>query len=182
MDQAVSPTAATDLIAEQRTRAPYRYSLDIRGSVRDFDFIDGEWTCVNRRLRQRGVASSDWDTFPSKTWARTLIGGVANVDTIEFPTKGWSGMTIRHFDIGKRQWSIYWVNSLDGRMQSPVQGGFDGDTGLFYGADEDDGKPIKVAFRWTKQGPRHARWEQAFSYDDGQTWETNWIMEFTRMN
>ena len=24
------------------------------------------------------------------------------------------------------------------------------------------------------------RWEQAFSDDDGATWETNWVMEFTR--
>jgi hypothetical protein len=24
------------------------------------------------------------------------------------------------------------------------------------------------------------RWEQAFSGDGGETWETNWIMEFTR--
>ena len=25
-----------------------------------------------------------------------------------------------------------------------------------------------------------ARWEQAFSTDDGQTWETNWVADFTR--
>jgi hypothetical protein len=24
------------------------------------------------------------------------------------------------------------------------------------------------------------RWEQAFSADDGDTWETNWVMEFSR--
>jgi hypothetical protein len=24
------------------------------------------------------------------------------------------------------------------------------------------------------------RWEQAFSLDDGQTWETNWTADFTR--
>jgi hypothetical protein len=24
------------------------------------------------------------------------------------------------------------------------------------------------------------RWEQAFSADGGKTWETNWIMQFTR--
>jgi len=26
----------------------------------------------------------------------------------------------------------------------------------------------------------HGRWEQAFSLDDGQTWETNWTADFTR--
>ena len=60
-------------------------------------------------------------------------------------------------------------------------GGFDGDLGLFYGDDTDDGKPIKVVYRWMKQGAGHARWEQAFSYDDGKTWETNWVMEMTKV-
>jgi hypothetical protein len=90
-------------------------------------------------------------------------------------------MTVRHFDLVKRQWNIYWVNSRDGRMDTPGQvGGFDGDVGLFYGQDTDEGKPVKVVYRWEKQGPRNARWEQAFSYDDGKTWETNWIIELTR--
>jgi hypothetical protein len=26
-----------------------------------------------------------------------------------------------------------------------------------------------------------ARWEQAFSEDGGRTWETNWIMDYTRI-
>ena len=44
----------------------------------------------------------------------------------------------------------------------------------------DDGKPVKVVYRWEKQGAGSARWEQAFSYDDGKTWETNWVMEMTK--
>jgi hypothetical protein len=28
--------------------------------------------------------------------------------------------------------------------------------------------------------PVRARWEQAFSEDSGQTWETNWVMVFGR--
>jgi hypothetical protein len=43
-----------------------------------------------------------------------------------------------------------------------------------------NGCPIKVRFDWTP-GETSARWEQAFSYDDGQTWEQNWVMSFTRV-
>jgi hypothetical protein len=159
----------------------YRYSTAITGDVHDFDFLDGKWTMVNRRLVKRGVGSNDWDTFPATVTAHVLMGGVTNVDEVVFPTKGWSGTTFRHFDLEKRQWSIYWVNTRDGKMQSPVVGGFYGDVGLFYGEDTDEGRPIKVVYKWTRVGPDGARWEQAFSYDDGKTWETNWVNEHRRV-
>ena len=39
---------------------------------------------------------------------------------------------------------------------------------------------MRVRFLWKHDPPRTARWEQAFSADGGATWETNWIMRFTR--
>jgi len=73
------------------------------------------------------------------------------------------------------------VNSRDGHMDYPGQvGGFNGNVGLFYGNDTDNGKPVKVVYRWERQRDGHARWEQAFSYDDGKTWETNWVMEMKK--
>lgn len=38
-----------------------------------------------------------------------------------------------------------------------------------------------MRFTYENLGPRDARWSQAFSPDDGASWETNWIMEFTRV-
>jgi hypothetical protein len=111
--------------------------------------------------------------------ALLYLGGVVDVDELHFTTKGWAGVTFRTFDTEKRQWSIYWVNSRNGKMFPPVVGGFDGDRGEFYGEDEDEGRPIKVRFLWIKQGPDHAHWEQAFSLD-GQTWEVNWMNDLTR--
>jgi hypothetical protein len=37
-----------------------------------------------------------------------------------------------------------------------------------------------VRYIWSDITETSARWEQAFSVDDGRTWETNLIMEFTR--
>jgi hypothetical protein len=181
-----SPPQTLELIPTAYSRArhgtQYRYSTTITGDVHDFDFLDGKWTMVNRRLKQRGVGSDDWDVFPATVTAHVLMGGVTNVDEVVFPTKGWSGTTFRHFDLEKRQWSIYWVNTRTGKMDSPGQvGGFDGDIGLFYGEDVDEGRPVKVVYKWTKVGPDGARWEQAFSYDDGKTWETNWVNEHRRV-
>jgi hypothetical protein len=151
------------------------YSLERTGGQHDFDFLAGSWLMTNWRLRQRGVGRRDWDIFTSHLRAWTLLGGVANGDEVVFPTKGWSGTTFRHFDVEKRQWSIYWVNSRDGKLQAPVTGGFDGDVGLFYGEDIDEGRPVLVEYRWTRLSPNRARWEQAFSYDGGETWEVNWV-------
>ena len=180
-----APHSELDIVKEPEESASsapqYEYTTDRRGDVRDFDFLDGNWKVTNRRLRKRGAGSADWDVFPGMIWARVLMNGIVNVDEVDFPTKGWKGTTLRHFDLEKRQWSIYWINSRDGKMQSPVYGGFEGNVGLFFGEDVDEGRPVKVVYRWTRLGRDRATWEQAFSYDDGKTWETNWMSDHTRV-
>ena len=151
----------------------------VTGDVHDFDFFAGAWTARQRRLKVRGVGSNDWEEFPSSLCMTPYLGGMATVDQVDFPTKGWSGLTLRTFSIEKRQWSIYWVSSRSGDMGPPQVGGFDGDHGVFYGEDEDNGRPVKVRYEWTKLGPDRAHWEQAFS-PDGVTWEVNWTAEFFR--
>jgi hypothetical protein len=34
---------------------------------------------------------------------------------------------------------------------------------------------------WSDIAANSCRWRQAFSADGGKTWETNWIMDFTRV-
>jgi len=157
----------------------YAYTTARTGGLHDFDFIAGAWTLQNRRLKARWVGSNDWDEFPAVDCGAVYLGGVANVDELHFPSKGWGGITFRTFDVEKRQWSIYWVNSKTGKMFPPVVGGFEGDRGEFYGEDDDGGRPVKVRFLWIKHGPDHAHWEQAFSLD-GKTWEVNWMNDLTR--
>jgi hypothetical protein len=158
---------------------PPGYTLAGTGDIHDFDFIAGAWTVTNRRLRARGVGSTEWEEFPAAACGEQYLGGVVNVDEIAFPSKGWAGVTVRTFDRARRQWSIYWINSRTGTMFPPVVGGFTGDRGEFYGEDEDDGRHVLVRFVWTRRGPDRASWEQAFSFD-GRTWEVNWTNEFTR--
>jgi len=158
---------------------PYSYSTALTGDLHDFDFLAGAWTFRNRRLKKRFVGSNDWEEFPGVDCAQIYLEAIVNVDELQFPTKGWAGLTVRNFDVEKRQWSIWWISSRTGKLASPVVGGFSGDRGEFYGEDVDDGRPIKVRFLWIKQGPDHAHWEQAFSLD-GKAWEVNWVNELTR--
>ena len=79
----------------------------------------------------------------------------------------------------KHHWSLYWIDPKSGKLDAPLVGGFANERGEFYGEDVEDGRPIKVRYSWIKQDRDHARWEQAYSYDD-KTWETNWTSEFTR--
>jgi len=61
-----------------------------------------------------------------------------------------------------------------------VRGGFEDGVGVFI-ADEIQGGP--ACYRplpLVADHPVSARWVQAFSPDDGATWETNWEMDFTR--
>jgi hypothetical protein len=150
------------------------------GDIHDFDFFVGEWNSTNRRLRKRWVGSDDWEVFPNTVRCESRMNGIVSLDEVDFTTKGWRGMTVRTFSFAKRQWSLYWVNSLTGELFPPVVGGFSGDYGEFYGDDTDEGRPIKVLFPWTRLGRDAAHWEQAFSLD-GKQWETNWLVDHKRV-
>jgi hypothetical protein len=159
---------------------PPGYTMSRTGSVHDFDYFVGGWTTLQRRLKVRGVGSNEWEDFSGNLCMTLYLDGAATVDELYFPSKQSAGLTLRTFDAEKRQWFIYWVTSKTGKLDpTPVVGGFDGDRGEFYADDHEGGRPIKARFIWKKLDHDHARWEQAFSYDN-QTWETNWTADFTR--
>jgi hypothetical protein len=176
---ALGAAAASATAPAAEAPAPPGYTTAHNGDVHDFDYFAGGWTTKQRRLKARGVGSTEWEEFPATLCMTPYLGGMATVDELYFPTKGWGGLTVRTFDLEKRQWSIYWISSASGRMDVPVVGGFEGNHGEFFGEDQDEGRPVKVRYQWDKLDHDHARWQQAFSYD-GRTWETNWIADFTR--
>jgi hypothetical protein len=72
------------------------------------------------------------------------------------------------------------VDNAHGSLQPPVIGRFKDRRGEFYAQEIFDGKHIFSRFIWSNITASSCRWEQAFSADGGQTWETNWIMELFR--
>jgi hypothetical protein len=149
--------------------------------VNDFDFLVGTWDSTQRRLRERLAGSDDWDVFPGRSVAYRMFDGAANVDEITFPTLGQAGMSVRLYEPATDRWTIHWASTATpGVLFPPVHGRFTDGVGEFFGDDEHAGRPVRVRFRWSGITATNARWEQAFSSDGGETWETNWIMEFTR--
>src|SRR5262245_40513212 len=85
--------------------APPGFTMERTGGEHDFDYFEGAWTTVQRRLKVRGVGSNDWETFPGNLCMSLHLGGIATVDELYFPTLDRAGLTLRTFDREKRQWS-----------------------------------------------------------------------------
>ena len=147
--------------------------------VHDFDFLHGRWRVHHRLLKARGAGSSEWVDHEGTVDTRPLLGGLCNVEEHRISGRS-SGVALRCYDRSARRWAIYWVGDGDGLLGPPVHGSFQGSAGLFEGDDTYEGKPIKVRFLWRKLSSSSARWEQSFSFDSGNSWETNWIMDFKR--
>lgn len=154
-----------------------------RNGADDFDFLIGEWSVHHRRLDRRLEQSTNWIEFSGPASARRILGGLGNIDeiAINLPTSPYLGATLRLFNPSTELWSIYWMDSRNPGLDPPMTGRFGGSRGLFYGDDMLGARPIRVRFIWTVVSSGACRWEQAFSADEGQSWETNWTMDFTRV-
>ena len=156
-------------------------------AVHDFDFVHGRWHVRHRRLKERLVGSIEWDEFDGTSHNWPTLDGAGNVDDnlLELPAGTYRAMSIRAFDPATNQWAIWWLDSRfpHGPLDPPVVGGFGEDgVGRFVADTTHDGRPIVMRFLWTNIATGSPRWEQAFSRDGGETWEVNWVMEFTRVD
>jgi hypothetical protein len=152
-----------------------------RNGLGDFDFFVGSWNSIQRKLKKPLADCDEWDETSATTRCWHVFGGAANVDEVHFPDWGFSGLSVRLHNPATGEWSIYWVNSRNGELAlPPVAGRFSDGVGMFYDEEQYEGRNITVRFKWSDITATAARWEQAFSLDGGQTWETNWTADFTR--
>jgi hypothetical protein len=149
-----------------------------------FDFLMGTWTVKNTFLAKRLQHSHQWLHFDSLDLERQLPTGTGNIET--YKTSFWPGfvgVNVRLYNPDTHEWSIYWTDNRFSRgvMQPPGVGSFRGESGIFETNDHFNGTPIVVRYTYQKLDRNHAKWTQAFSTDQGKTWEVNWIMDFTRL-
>lgn len=169
---------ATDTAQASSTPDPVGASPN---ASRNFDFLYGHWLIRNHRLLAPLQSRQEWEEFDATSHCVPILGGIGNQDDfLSAHRPGFIGMSLRLFDLEKRRWRIYWMDNRTGVLQAPVFGAFDGSTGIFHGEDHYLGRPILVRYMWTRIDTATPHWEQAFSADNGHTWETNWEMEFRR--
>lgn len=183
--------AQWDLLVPDSTIPIPKVKFDAKGNLvvtasatssgSDFDFLNGKWKMYNRRLNKRLEGNNEWTLFESTDEDVKILGGAANMDTYrttQMPGeegKLFEGLTLRLFDPKTRLWSIYWVASNVGVLDPPVQGSFENNIGHFFTKDKFKGKPIIMMFRWDARDKERPVWSQAFSADNGKTWEWNWF-------
>jgi hypothetical protein len=149
----------------------------------DFDFEFGRWTArLSRRLRAL-TGSDDWVAYEGTSVVHPLWQGRANVGELDVvgPAGRIEGLTLRLYDPASRRWTIRFANSRDGELTPGLVGGFSDGRGEFHDQEVLDGRPICVRFVFSEITERTFRFEQAFSADEGGTWEANWVSTFRRV-
>ena len=165
------------------TRTLDALAAPVRDGAHDFDFLHGEWHVHNRRRRRPLCGSDDWYEFEGVSTDHPLWDGRANIEEYRATLPDGTplrGLALRLYEPATGRWTIHWSNAVTRTLDAPMIGVFRDGVGEFYGDETVDGKKVLCRFRWTQPSPGSPRWEQAFSDDGGQTWETNWIMTFTR--
>jgi hypothetical protein len=155
-----------------------------------FDFDIGTWKTHSTRLLHPLEDSKEWIQMDGVTVVRPVWAGKANIAELESdgPKGHLSLISLRLYDPTARQWNLNFATSgvgilnASGDAQSvPMIGRFEHGRGEFYDQEPFNGRTIWVRFRIQPLSPTTARSEQAFSDDNGKTWETNWINDYTRV-
>ena len=150
----------------------------------DFDFLVGNFIMRHRRLKERLKGCTEWEEFDGTATGKKILNGLGHMDEVVINrSTGYNyGYTVRLFDVNSKQWSIYWAAGASNVLDTPMIGGFKDGRGEFYAQEVNDGKRVYSRFIWSKTNTNFPQWEQALSNDGGKTWETNWIMENTRIS
>jgi hypothetical protein len=149
----------------------------------DFDFQIGRWRVAHRRRKARLADCRDWEEFEGTCDMRPVLGGNGNVEdnVLHIATGTYRALAIRSFDPARGTWAIWWLDDrAPHHLDVPVIGRFENGVGTFLADDVLDGRPVKLRFLWLRTETETPRWEQALSADGGESWETNWTMDFAR--
>jgi hypothetical protein len=180
LNDILPPTAKPN--ASSAAMSPHAATIT-RDGQRDFDFETGTWAIRMKRLAHPLSGSSEWVSPDGYSHiVRKVWNGRASLAELENdrPTAHFDGLMLRLYDPRSHEWSIYWGSSKTGTLDTPLVGHFTNGRGEFFQHDKYQGKPILVRVVYSDITPTSFHTEQAYSPDDGKTWETNLSQSFTR--
>jgi hypothetical protein len=147
-----------------------------------FDFFIGSWKFRNRCLREWLKGSTSWEEFEGTSVARKILGGLGHIEeyTLERASGATEGLAVRLFDPQTQQWSVYEADNRNGFDPRPAIGACKDGRVEGYSHMPWEGTYIFRRVIWSEITATSFHWEQAFSADGGNTWETNWMADFVR--
>ena len=155
---------------------------ELPDGAHDFDFNFGRWRTHITRLEHPLTGSHTWVDYDGTSDVSKIWNGRASLLELEAtgPAGRVEGVGLRLYNPKTHQWSLNWASGRDGVMEKPMIGEFIHGQGQFYDHEEFQGRMIFSRNGFSTIKPDSSRFEQAFSDDGGQSWETNWIMTFNR--
>jgi hypothetical protein len=148
----------------------------------DFDFNFGTWKTHVKRLQHPLTGSSSWTEYDGTSVVSKVWDGRASLLELEAdgPAGHLQGFGLRLYNPEAHQWNLNWVSGASGEFDQPMVGQFEAGRGEFVDQELFGGKVILARNAFSDISAYFARFEQAFSDDGSRSWETNWIMTFTR--
>src|SRR5215472_7484539 len=161
---------------------PSLHGSTARDGQHDFDFEIGKWKTHISRLEHPLTGSKTWVEYEGTSTVRKIWNGRANIVELEVegPAGRIEGLSLRLYNPQSHQWSLNFANSRVGSLGVPTVGEFRNGRGEFFDQETFQGRTILVRNVFLDITPKSCHFEQAFSDDGGQHWETNWIATDTR--
>ncbi|HEY1975236.1 MAG TPA: hypothetical protein VGG89_01655 [Candidatus Baltobacteraceae bacterium] len=151
--------------------------------VHDFDFEFGPtWTAHLRLLGHRLAGAHDWIDFHGTLLTHKLWSGQGNMSELVV-SNGKSnivGGALHLYNPDTRQWSVWFANAITGTLGVPSVGHFENGRGVLYDREVQGGRMVTVRQIFSNTSAHTFNFDQAFSADNGKTWETNLTIRYTR--
>jgi len=169
--------------AERTKPAAVPAPKPLRDGQHDFDWDIGTWKSHISRLQNPLTGSTTWAEMDGLTVVRKLWNGRANLAEVKAdgPTGHTELLALRLYDPKAHEWSVNFATPKGGTLGIPLIGHFEGERGEFFDQEQFNGRTVMVRFIFVSISPTSAHSEQAFSADNGKTWETNFRTTYTRM-
>lgn len=157
---------------------------DSTGGQKDFDFEIGTWKTKLKLLKNPlSGAAAVWVDYEGTSIVKKVCDGKANL--VELDVKGPAGriegLSLRLYNPETKQWTLNFASMRDGSLAIPATGSFKNNRGEFYNEDSFKEQKILVRFIISDITANSCHFEQAYSTDNGKTWEVNWIADDTRI-